>query len=90
MLIAAPDAHAYAFVISVATAGKYVRLKSVQVHKEFHKPTRFDHNTLLQCIKRNLIACTMVLLSRISINYLKVSCQSPVTGTQPLEPLQTE
>ena len=43
MLIAAPDAHAYAFVISVATAGKYVRLKSVQVHKEFHKPTRFDY-----------------------------------------------
>ena len=90
MLITAADAHTYAFVISVATAGKYVRLKSVQVHKEFHKPTRLDHNTLLQCIKRNLIACTMVLLSRISINYLKISCQLPVTGTQPFEPLQTE
>ena len=35
MLIAAADAHAYAFVISVATAGKYVRLKSVQVHKDY-------------------------------------------------------
>ena len=47
VLIAVSDAHAYAFAISVATTGKYVHLRSVQLHKEFHKLARFNYKTLL-------------------------------------------
>lgn len=57
ILIAVSDAHTFAFAILVATIGKYVCSRSVQVHKEIHKSARFDYKTLLQYIKMNLIAC---------------------------------
>ena len=45
-LAIAPDVHVYRSTISIKIANKYMCLNTVQVHKEFHSPSKLYYKAL--------------------------------------------